>query len=77
MLSGNCQAGPLFRVVDAGSLSNAFDSTSGSTFRENIDQNILKWTWVTPVYQLANPLLTHAQPQRTTAHCQLRRGNCQ
>ena len=64
MLSGNCQAGPLFGVVDAVlmnppdnyqttydsktkivvfySLSNAFDLTSGSTFRENIDPNILK-----------------------------------
>ena len=77
MLSGNCQTGPLFGVVDAGlasttnmsktkivvfySLSNAFDITSGSTFRANIDPNILKGTWATPVYQLANPycLYTH------------------
>ena len=72
MLSGNCQAVPLFGVVDAGltsihydtnmdrpdnyqttydskikivvfySLSNAFDLASVSTFRKNIDPNILK-----------------------------------
>ena len=38
------------KIVVFYSLSNAFDITSGSTFRENIDPNILKWTWVTPVY---------------------------
>ena len=30
------------------SLFNAFDLTSGSTFRENIDPNILKWAWSPP-----------------------------
>ena len=38
------------KIVVCYSLSNAFDLTSWSKFIENVDQNILKWTWVTPVY---------------------------
>ena len=79
VLSGNCQAGPY--VAEPASTTvqiwtswklpdKSFDLSSGSKFRENVDPNVLKWKWVTPVYKLAN---TYCLYTRTT-HCHLRRG---
>ena len=74
MLSGNCQAGRLFGVVDAGLFpSNAFHLTSGI----KLDLYRSKYFEIEMVHPRLSGgesiLLIHTQ--RATADCYLRHGN--